>query len=167
MRKLFIILTMLMTLSIGVYAQKPTTTKPSVKELLSVAASKDPLSVFTTLATKNGYRSKGTSVNNDGIKTTYTKNVGSGGKKVELTIFLYDRDTFEYIIATSFTPAVFKAWESQIKALGFYFDKHDTQDAFRGSTQEYWHYTKPGYPPISISQNSYNKEYMLIMGNSY
>ena len=81
MRRIFIILTMLMTLSIGVYAQKPATTKPSVKELLSVATSKDPLSVFTTLATKNGYRSKGTSVNNDGIKTTYTKNVGSGGKK--------------------------------------------------------------------------------------
>ena len=166
MRRIFIILTMLMTLSIGVYAQKPTTTKPSVKELLSAATSSNPLGNFSTLAKKNGYRGIETATDY-GIKTTYVKNVGSGGKKVELTISLLDINTFEYIIATSFTPAVFKAWEAQIKALGFYFDKHDTQDAFRGSTQEYWHYTKPGYPPISISQNSYNKEYMLIIGNSY
>lgn len=167
MRRIFIILTMLMTLSIGVYAQKPTTTKPSVKELLSAATSNDPLRVFSSLAKKNGYRGIETAMDY-GVKSSYVKNVGSGGKRVELTIFLLDDlTTFEYITATSFTPAVFKAWEAQIKALGFYFDKHDTQDAFRGSTQEYWHYTKPGYPPISISQNSYNKEYMLIIGNSY
>lgn len=166
MRRIFIILTMLMALSVGVYAQKPTTTKPSVKELLSAATSNEPLRVFSSLAKKNGYRGIETAMDY-GVKSSYVKNVGSGGKRVELTIFLLDDlTTFEYIIATSFTPAVFKAWEAQIKALGFYFDGHDTQDAFGGSTQEYWRYTKPGYPPISISQNSRNKEYMLIIGNS-
>jgi hypothetical protein len=166
MKRLLSVLTLLTAFSISLYAQKPTTTKPSVKELLSAATSSNPLGDFSTLAKKNGYRGIETATDY-GIKTTYVKNVGSSGKRVELTISLLDINTFEYIIATSFTPAVFKAWESQIKALGFYFDKHDTQVAFRGSTQEYWHYTKPGYPPISISQNSYNKEYMLIIGNSY
>lgn len=165
MKRIFVILTMLITLSICANAQKPATTRPSVKELLSAATSKDPLGVFSPLAKKNGYRGIET-VSNYGIKTTYVKNVGKGGKKVELTISLLDLNTFEYIIATSFTAAVFKAWEAQIKALGFYFDGHDTQDAFGGSQQEYWRYTKPGYPPISISQNSRNKEYMLIIGNS-
>lgn len=165
MKRIFIIFTMLMTLSICAYAQKPTTTKPSVKELLSAATSKDPFGVFSPLAKKNGYHGIETATDY-GVKTTYVKNVGKGGKQVELTISLYDLKTFEYIIATSFTPSVFKSWEAQIKALGFYFDGHDTQDAFGGSTQEYWRYTKPGYPPISISQNSRNKEYMLIIGDS-
>lgn len=164
MKKLLLIFAMLMTLSIGMYAQKPTTTKPSVKELLSAATSSDPLGVFSPLAKRNGYRGIETATDY-GVKSSYVKNV-AGGKRVELTISLLDMNTFEYIIATSFTPAVFKSWESQIKALGFYFDGHDTQDAFGGSTQEYWRYTKPGYPPISISQNSRNKEYMLIIGNS-
>lgn len=166
MKRIFIILTILMTLSVVSYAQKPTTTKPSVKELLSAATSSNPLGVFSSLAKKNGYRGI-EAIADYGAKTTYVKNVGNGGKRVELTIHvLDDNTTVVYIIATSFTPAVFKAWESQIKALGFYFDGHDTQDAFGGSTQEYWRYTKSGYPPISISQNSRNKEYMLIIGNS-
>lgn len=165
MKRIFIILTMLMTLSVVSYAQKPTTTKPSVKELLSAATSKDPFGVFSPLAKRNGYRGIETATDY-GVKSSYVKNV-AGGKRIELTISLSDDlKTCEYIIATSFTPAVFKSWEAQIKALGFYFDGHDTQDAFGGSQQEYWRYTKPGYPPISISQNSRNKEYMLIIGNS-
>lgn len=165
MKRIFIILTMLMTLSVVSYAQKPTTTKPSVKELLSAATSKDPFGVFSPLAKRNGYRGIETATDY-GVKSSYVKNV-AGGKRIELTISLPDDlKTCEYIIATSFTPAVFKSWEAQIKALGFYFDGHDTQDAFGGSQQEYWRYTKPGYPPISISQNSRNKEYMLIIGNS-
>lgn len=163
--KKIVLLLLLAILSIGAYAQsKPTTTNPSVKELLSAATSKDPLGVFSPLAKKNGYRGIETTTSY-GVKSSYVKNVANG-KRVELTISLLDINTFEYIIATSFTPAVFKSWESQIKALGFYFDGHDTQDAFGGSQQEYWRYTKPGYPPVSISKNSKNKEYMLIIGDT-
>lgn len=144
MKRIFIILTMLMTLSIVSYAQKATTTKPSVKELVNVILSTNPVSNIKKIATQNGFTSMNASVTG-GTRYAFSKAV-KGGKNV----LVYDRyPNKKTVYNTTASSAVVRSWESQIKAMGYNFDNHFIEDS-----DEIWLYTKAGYPSIMIMHNS-------------
>lgn len=162
MKRIFLIFAMLMTISIGMYAQKPTTTKPSVAQLIAVATSSDPLAKFSQLAKANAYRGV-EAATTYGVKSSYRKAL-KGGQNVEMTISLYDINTFEYLFITTYNKNIVSSWEEQIKRLGYHYDNHVTETGLRGMNLETWYYSKPAKPKIKIQYSEFGGEYVLTIG---
>lgn len=143
--KHFILVSLLMILgSLGLNAQMPTTTKPSVKELVNVILSTNPVSNIKKIAAQNGFSPMKATVSG-ATRYAFSKAV-KGGKNV----LVYDRyPNKKTVCNTTASSAVVRSWESQIKAIGYNFDNH-----FIEGSDEIWLYTKAGYPSIMIMHNS-------------
>lgn len=159
MKRIFLIFAMLMTLSIGMYAQKPTTTKPSVQELINVLIGNNPIGGIVKIANSNGFR--GTEAQSvGGSRYVFAKRVKGGEVQLEYGEYSSSKN----VMITTNSSAVARSWEDQIKRLGYHYEGHESQMGPMNSTQEFWTYTKPAYPSIILSHSYQGREdfgYML------
>lgn len=156
-----IILVALLIVSIGIQAQKPTTTKPSVAELISFANSADRIASFSKLAKSNGYYGI-EGVSDYGYRLAYEKKLKNGAP-VNLECQLYDDQSFEWLFITSRSKGVVNSWEEQLKRLGYHYDRHEEETGLRGMSLDTWYYSKPGGLRIKIQHSEFGDEYVLTI----
>ena len=165
MKRATLIATLIMTFCLGMSAQKGTTTKPSVAQIVSIMDSQNPSTALAQLAIQNGYK-KGVS----GTQTSIQYEKQAGSNQLLFGMFLNNYGKPYQIHITTYTKAVADSWMQQITNLGYVFEGKSTEELQGGlfgevsySTETYWIYSKPTGYTIKVSKNSDWPEYKLTI----